>query len=550
VGRRPGSGTHDYVTLNAPNWLVRVVACKEGTVPLAIRYRPSIEFARTRATVERTPWGILVDRGPYLYADADFSVYGDVAEAESNMNAGESISFVVSPTLLETPPRGERIEKLLGITRAFWTEWSEYCRYRGRYSEHVIRSALTLKLLTYSPSGGLVAAPTCSLPEAIGGERNWDYRYCWLRDATFTLYALSALGYSGEAKDFAAYLSHHCGIDPQELQVMYGIECETQLTEHVLDHLEGYRGSRPVRVGNAAHTQTQLDVYGELLDWALLYRELGGRFTPRGRERFQLLANIVSAHWQGPGQGIWEMRSEPRHYVYSRMMCWAAMDRAIKLFGEKDDWKTMRDEIYESILRDGIDPDSGALRQTLSSSGADAALLLAPEIGFPLSDDALRATIRFVERELRQGDYVHRYTCADGIAGSEGAFLICSFWLVQAKLHAGEYDDAKTLYERLISCSNDVGLFSEEVDPNTHQFLGNFPQAFTHLALVLCAIDFDLYEEGGVQALSGTHADRARSHVEATEGWRALWATFKRTGRVMRIFPSRASTMDEALYKT
>lgn len=549
VGRRPDAGTHDYVSLNAPHWLVRIAECTEGTVPVHIRFRPSVDFAWRRSEIKASPDGLGVDDGPYLYTETPFSLDGDKAKADVELKSGNRLSFSVSAEALDHPPTPDLMARLHGITQAFWEEWADYCRYRGPYREEVVRSALVLKLLTYAPTGGLVAAPTTSLPEEIGGERNWDYRYCWLRDATFTLYALSALGYSGEARGFADYMESRCGMEPHHLQIMYGVECETTLTEHNLDHLEGYAGSRPVRVGNDAYTQRQLDVYGELLDWALLYQTLGGRFDRQGQVFLRALADHVAEHWEEPGNGLWEMRTEPRHYVYSRMMCWAALDRAIRLFGRRSDWEHAKEKIRASITEHGINPESGALRQTLEHAGMDAALLLAPQVGFPLSDDTLQATLRAIEKELRRGDYLLRYTSDDGLSGNEGAFLICSFWLVQAKLHAGQFDEARSLFDQLLSCDNDVGLYSEEIDPHNHAFLGNFPQAFTHLALILCASNIELYETKGREALQGTHADRARYTVEATEGWRAIWSAFKQTHRVRRLVSSRSSKLDEALYR-
>ncbi|MEX1028090.1 MAG: glycoside hydrolase family 15 protein [Candidatus Paceibacterota bacterium] len=543
VGRQPGSGVHDYVTLNAPNWLVRIVQCKKGRVAVRVRYRPTVEFGRRTATLAVSPRGVLVDDGPSLYSELNFAVEGDLAKADVLLQEGDKIALTVTDAASDQPPRLEKIERLFNITQAFWQEWTDYCRYDGPYCQEVVRSALALKLLTYAPSGALVAAPTTSLPEEIGGERNWDYRYCWLRDATFTLYALSTLGYSGEARRFADFLQGCCKETRPRIQIMYGIGGETELTETSFEHFEGYRASGPVRIGNGAYSQQQLDVYGEVLDWAFLAQTLGHRFDRQGRQFLRELAGFVAAHWQEPGAGIWEMRGPQRHHVHGKIMCWVAIDRVLRMFGSDSALEQLRAEIEDSIQRQGINAETGSLRQAFGEPGTDAALLLTPLVGFPLSEKTLQATITAVEQTLRRGDYVHRYTGDDGLAGSEGAFLICSFWLVDAKLLAGQADEARELFERLLQCSNDVKLYSEEIDPDTHQFLGNFPQAFTHLALIQVASNFALYESRGLEALRGTHADRARYGVEATSGWRALWAAFKKTGRVGRLWSSRASIL-------
>jgi len=548
VGRCPGSGIHDYVSLNAPCWLVRIIDSLKGNVSVRIRYRPTVDFGRKRATLVPSREGVLTEQGPCLYGTADFSVDGDAAEAEITLGEGQKMALIVTPAPLKRSPSPQQVDRLFSTTRSFWTEWSAYCRYQGPYRDRVLRSALALKLLTYAPSGALVAAPTTSLPEEIGGERNWDYRYCWLRDATFTLYGLSSLGYSGEARRFAEFLQFCCKATRPRVQIMYGIEGEPELTETTLEHFEGYRGSRPVRVGNGAHTQQQLDVYGEVLDWAHLANRLGHRFGRQSREFIREMAGFITAHWQEPGAGIWEMRDQPRHHVHGKIMCWVTIDRVLRMFGDDPLLHRVRDEIHDSILLHGIDEETGALRQAYGESGADAALLLAPLVDFPLPEKTLHATISTIEQTLRSGDYLYRYAGDDGLSGGEGAFLICSFWLVDAKLLAGQVEEARELFERLLQCSNDVGLFSEEIEPRTHEFLGNFPQAFTHLALIQCAANFSLYERRGLDALRGSHADRAGHTVEATSGPRALWAAFKKTGRLGRLWSSRASilSMDSA----
>ena len=544
VGRDPHAGVHDYVSLRAPFWLVRIVEGVSGTNRIRAQYKPTVDFARRKARLVTTPFSIATKEGaPFLKADTEFSVNDDLAEANFEIAAGERRHFIVSTSPLGEIATGAVVEELLAITRAFWEEWSAYCRYQGPYRDIVLRSALALKLLTYAPSGAIVAAPTTSLPEGIGGERNWDYRYCWLRDSSFSLYALAALGYSGEARKFARFLYNSCKATHPRVQIMYGIDGETELTELTLDHLAGYRGSRPVHTGNGAFSQQQIDVYGEVLDWALLHRTLGGSFDAEGAEFLRSMAGYLAEHWQEPDQGIWEMRGPPLHHVYGKIMSWVGIDRVIRMFGSRKDLAEVREKIARTVREKGVSPKDGHLLQAFGQPGTDAVLLLTPALGFPADARTLKATIDAVQRELQQGDYLLRYRSADGLEGEEGAFLICSFWLVDALLMTGRPEEARELYERLLSRANDVGLFAEEIDPKTHEFLGNFPQAFTHLALIINAANLALYEERGADALRGAHADRARYAIEATSGIRALWVMFKKSGRVGRIFSSRASIL-------
>ncbi len=543
VGRRLGAGPHDYVSLNAPGWLVRLVSCEAGEVPVRIRYRPTPGFARRSSELSLRPGRIDCDGGVTLYHDLSFEIRDGVATSEAVLSAGESRHLAVTPSPLATGVESRRLERLLAITRAFWKEWIEYCRYDGPYREAVERSALALKLLTYAPSGAIVAAPTTSLPESLGGTRNWDYRFCWLRDSAFMLYALSALGYSGEARSFSRFLATCCQVRPHALQIMYGVGGETELTEQQLDHLAGYCGSRPVRVGNGAFEQRQIDIYGELLDWALLYRRLGGRLPRAARRFLGALAEAVCAEWREPDHGIWEMRGPRRHHVHGKVMSWVALDRAIALLGPRPDWTRLRQTLAEEIITRGCDPSGRHLVQAYGHDGTDAALLLLPMLGFPLDAELMSRTVTAIESELRHGDYVQRYRGDDGLEGQEGAFLICSFWLVDALLCLDRADEARQLFENLVACANDVGLYSEEIDSETGAFLGNFPQAFTHLALVGSAQHLALFERGGPAALRGSYADRAQRVVTATFGWRALWAAFRASGRVNRLFPSRRSVL-------
>jgi alpha,alpha-trehalase len=543
VGRRPGAGIHDYTSLAAPAVLVRTIEGVGGRVELDLAFRPSVEFARRAARLAATEEVVFADPGPALHADVAFRIHGDTANARMEIAAGEKRHMIVSATRLPATVRSDAVDRLFATTSAFWREWLAYTRYRGPYQEIVQRSALVLKLLTYAPSGAIIAAPTTSLPEEIGGARNWDYRYCWLRDASFTLYALAVLGYSGEAKAFGRFLRQVCRQRPDLVQVMYGIEGEATLHETVLKHLEGYSDSSPVRVGNAAYRQRQIDVYGEILDWAHLTAALGGSFDDEDRSLLHRLAAFAAAHADDPDQGLWETRSEPRHYVHGKLMSWVALDRALRLLGDNREWRSLRDRLGREVLDRGVDPRRGHLVQAYDHPNADAALLLVPMLGFPVDRAMLERTTAAVERELRRGDYVERYRSDDGVPGRHGGFLICSFWLVDAYLALGRRDDARALYERLLVRANDVGLFAEAIEPTSHAFLGNFPQGFTHLALIGNAIHFELCEKYGDAAIVGTHADRARRAVGATFGWRAVWEACKASGRVGRLWSSRRSLM-------
>lgn len=548
LGRRPDAGEHDYVSLNAPFWLVRLLDGVDGGTTVRVQYRPSVEFARVPARLVKTEHGVGVPEGPALFApNVVFSLKDDMAEAEFTVRQGERYFFVVmaEPDADWLLMDNVLIDEAFQTTRAFWQEWALDCHYRGPYQAIVLRSALTLKLLTYAPTGAIVAAPTCSLPEEIGGERNWDYRYCWIRDATFTLYALTVLGYSGEAQRFSNFLYEECkGTDSGKvIQIMYGINGETTLTETLFDHLEGYRKSRPVRTGNAAYDQEQLDAYGEVLAWAYLYQSLGGQFGKREQETLVLLADYIKDHWQEGGQSIWEIRGPPRHYVYGKIMCWVALDHAERMFGARDAWTSAREQILKTIEERGLEPDKHYLRQAFDHPATDASLLLAPLVGFPLGEAVLQATIDRIRQELGHGDFLRRYNRDDYLVGQEGAFLICSFWLVDALLIADRYEEAKALYERLLREANDVGLFSEEIHPDTGEFLGNFPQAFTHLALINNAAHLELFSKKGAAALQGTRVDRIHRVIEVMTGFRAHWTMLKKTGRRGLFRSSSASKL-------
>jgi GH15 family glucan-1,4-alpha-glucosidase len=387
-----------------------------------------------------------------------------------------------------------------------WRSWdAEHDIYEGPHRELVRLSSRVLKGLTYRPTGAIVAAPTCSLPETVGGERNWDYRYAWIRDASLTLEALYIGACSDEAEDFVSFMTSSAGGRAGEgsLQIMYGIGGEHDLSERVLSHLRGWRDSAPVRVGNGAWGQTQLDVYGELLNALHLYRERLGELHPEIQQFAADLADTAARRWTEKDAGMWEMRGEPRHHLSSKVLCWTALDRAIKLapaLGEHakvEAWSAERDRIREAVLTRGWSEKRGAFAQSFDSDELDAAQLLMPILGFlPASDERMKATIDAIADELTEGGLVLRYRNeeglnADGLEGEEGTFVICSFWLVSALAKAGEVDRAQERFDQLVSYANDLGLLAEEIDTEHDEQLGNFPQAFSHIGLITAAYAID-----------------------------------------------------------
>jgi GH15 family glucan-1,4-alpha-glucosidase len=421
---------------------------------------------------------------------------------EFTVNAGETVPFTLTyaPSHLP-PPTAENPLDQLRATEQFWLDWAAKCKVSGPWADAVNRSLITLKALTYARTGGIVAAPTTSLPEHIGGPRNWDYRFCWLRDATLTLLALMNAGYLEEAKAWREWLSRAVAGSPDRLQIMYGIAGERRLTEWEVSWLPGYRKSSPVRIGNAAHTQLQLDVYGELMD-ALHHARLGGLASSKSGWSLQrAVLKHLEGVWPRMDEGIWEVRSGARHFTFSKVMAWVAFDRAIKsaevfnLEGPLDRWRQLRREIHDEVCSRGFDPELGSFVRSYGSRDLDASLLLLPTVGFlPPSDPRVRGTIDAIERKLLVDGLVRRYDTAeseDGLPSDEGIFLACSFWLVDAYVLLGRKDDARRLFERLLTIRNDVGLLSEEYDPRTGRLLGNFPQALSHIALVNSAFNLN-----------------------------------------------------------
>ena len=496
--------------------VVRHARSVRGVTTLAMRCEPAFDFARAHHEAEITTRGA---RFRSVVADLDLDstvplrIDGGAVTADFTLAEGEEALFVLgeSDTAVECTPAFCR--SLLKGTVAYWHAWLSQCTYQGRWREMVHRSALVLKLLTFAPTGAIVAAPTCSLPEEVGGSRNWDYRYTWVRDAAFTVYALLRIGFTEEAASFVEFLASRCherNVDGS-MPVLYSIDGRSPLGEEVLDNLDGYRGSTPVRVGNGAAGQLQLDIYGELMDSVYLYNKHG---TPISYNLWVALRGIVDwvcENWRREDEGIWESRAEPQHWVYSKLMCWVAVDRALRLADKRSfpadhaRWLQVRDEIYEEIMARGWSDKHRSFMQAYDSNTLDASLLVMPLVFFvsprdPKMLDTLAAIIRSPkDGGLVANNLVYRYnrlSTPDGLAGDEGTFNICTFWLVEALTRAGRRDpgqleDARFTFESMLGYANHLGLFSEETS-KSGEALGNFPQAFTHLALISAAFNLDL----------------------------------------------------------
>jgi len=420
--------------------------------------------------------------------------------ASFTVRAGESVPFALTYCASHLPPApAPDIQHALADTEQFWHEWVSKCRRPGRWSPHVIRSLITLRALIYAPTGGIVAAPTTSLPEQLGGNRNWDYRYCWLRDATLTLLAFMNAGYYQEAEAWRQWLLRAVAGSPQQLQIMYGVAGERRLMEWKVPWLPGYEGAAPVRIGNEAHAQLQLDVFGEVMDALHQARQGGLAMLEAGWSvQCELLAHLESA-WERPDYGIWEVRGPPQHFTHSKIMAWVAFDRAIKdaeryrLDGPIERWRELRERIHAQVCERGYDAERNCFVQSYGSKELDASLLLIAELGFlPPQDPRVHGTVRAIESTLLRDGWVLRYDTAstdDGLPPGEGVFLACSFWLANAYAMCDRIDDAQALFERLLALCNDVGLLAEEYDPRAGRQVGNFPQGFSHLSLVSTAFN-------------------------------------------------------------
>ncbi len=420
--------------------------------------------------------------------------------ARFSVGEGERIPFVLTWAPSHVPDPGHAdAEQALAESEAGWREWSAHCQVQGPYRPIVERSLITLKALTYEPTGGIVAAATTSLPEELGGVRNWDYRICWLRDATFTLYSLMSAGFSTEARAWRDWLLRAVAGDPSQIQIMYGLAGERRLPELTLDWLPGYEGSRPVRIGNAASRQLQLDVYGEVMDALHLSRRVGLAHEQASWALQCTLMEYLETIWNEPDEGIWEVRGPRRHFTHSKVMAWVAMDRAVKAIeqfgteGPLDRWRALRDQIHDSVCRHGYDEALGSFVQSYGSKEVDASLLQIPLVGFlPPEDPRVRGTVAAIEKRLLRGGFVDRYETRSGVDGlppGEGAFLPCSFWLADNYVLQGRREEARALFERLVGLANDVGLLSEEYDRGSRRLVGNFPQALSHVSLVNTALN-------------------------------------------------------------
>ncbi|WP_084958263.1 glycoside hydrolase family 15 protein [Thermoactinospora rubra] len=483
--------------------VVRIVEGVSGSVEMATQLRIRFDYGRIVPWVRRSDGHLQAIGGPdsvWLHSPVPLTG-GDYAHrATFTVEAGQRLPFLFTWHPSHEPmPKLISCEDQLRETEAMWAEWVAHCTYKGPWREAVIRSLITLKALTYDPTGGIVAAATTSLPEDLGGVRNWDYRYCWLRDATLTLDALIGSGYLAEAEAWRRWLLRAIAGRPQDLQIMYGVAGERRLPEMQLDWLPGYEGSRPVRIGNAAVNQLQLDVYGEVMNCLYSARTSGLAADERAWSIQRELLAYVEEHWDEPDEGLWEVRGPRRHFTHSKVMCWVAVDRAIKYVenfgrvGPLDRWRALRERIHQEICDKGFDTVRGTFTQSYGSSELDAALLLIPLVGFlPIDDPRVTGTVAAIERELMSDGFVLRYPVArdndvDGLPGGEGAFLACSFWLAEVMAMQGRKDEACELFERLLALRNDVGLLAEEYDPRYGRLVGNFPQAFSHVPLIHAA---------------------------------------------------------------
>ncbi len=492
--------------------VLRIVEGRRGMVRFRMEFRPKFDYGSA------TPWvrpegedGVVAVCGPEtLHLKSPVPLAGDdwTAVAEFEVAEGEKRPFILTwhPSHL---PIQEPIEPFSAIesTVAWWEEWAGRCEYQGRYRKAVIRSLITLKALTYQPTGGMVAAPTTSLPEEIGGVRNWDYRYCWLRDATFALTAMIQSGYREEADAWRQWLIRAVAGKGDEAHIMYGLAGERRLPEVELPWLPGYEGSKPVRIGNGAYDQFQLDIYGEVMASLHLARHHGLCDKGDGwRVERELMARLEKV-WPEPDEGIWEVRGGARHFTHSKLMAWLAFDRAVKdadefgLDGPIERWRVLRDRLHAEICERSFQKDRNAFTQSYDSDDLDPSVLVMMEVGFlPPDDPRLVATVEAVERELMKGDFVERYRTdsgIDGLEGGEGTFLLCTFWLADNYVLMGRIDDARRIFEGALAVCNDVGLLSEEYDVEGRRQLGNFPQAFSHLGLVNTAWHLDRAEREG-----------------------------------------------------
>jgi GH15 family glucan-1,4-alpha-glucosidase len=482
---------------NEPD-LVRMVVGQRGRVPMRMELCIRFDYGSIVPWVRRTERGIRAVAGPdTLLVNSPIPMHGEdfATVAEFTVEEGQRIPFTLMwhPSYESAPPPVEA-EPTIDEATNWWRQWSSHCTTEGPWREQVLRSLITLKALTYAPTGGIVAAATTSLPEQIGGVRNWDYRFCWVRDATFTLYALIVGGYTAEADAWQRWLLRAVAGNASQINIMYGLAGERRLTELELDWLPGYENSAPVRIGNAAHSQFQLDVFGELMDAMHVARRAGLKTDENAWRLECSLMQSLSTLWRQPDEGIWEMRGPRRHFTHSKVMAWVAVDRVIKgieqfgLEGPLEDWRRLRTEIHEEVCRAGFDTQQNSFVQYYGGKSLDASLLMIPLVGFLHADDPrMLGTVEAIQRQLMKDGFVQRYPThpdVDGLPPGEGAFLACTFWLADNLVLQGRRDEALVIFERLLGLANDVGLLAEEYDPHLGRLVGNFPQAFSHVGLI------------------------------------------------------------------
>jgi GH15 family glucan-1,4-alpha-glucosidase len=503
-----GSGTVkliDYMMLRQEKpELLRQVICARGQVRMKLELVIRFDYGSIVPWVRRTDSGISAIAGPdMIRMRSDVPLRGENmrTESEFTLSEGQKVSFNLSwyPSNEQEPPELD-IETAIQKTEEWWREWSDRCSYQGPWRDAVLRSLITLKGLTFLPTGGIVAAPTTSLPELIGGVRNWDYRFCWVRDATLTLQSLLQAGYLDEARDWREWLLRAVAGSPSELNILYGIRGERRLTELELPWLQGYEKSVPVRTGNAAYTQYQLDIFGEVANTLFQAREAGLGPAKHARHEVAIaMLEFLETGWERPDEGIWEVRGPRRHFVHSKMMAWVAVDRLIRsaelgrFTVDVVRWKKLREAIHNQVCREGFDPEINSFVQYYGGKYLDASILMMPLVGFlPAQDPRVVGTVEAIEKQLVRDGFVDRYTqdpAVDGIPHGEGTFLACSFWLADNYELQGRHQDAVRMFERLLDIRNDVGLLAEEYDPEGKRQLGNFPQAFSHVGLVNTAFN-------------------------------------------------------------
>ncbi|MCR4330721.1 MAG: glycoside hydrolase family 15 protein [Patescibacteria group bacterium] len=493
----------------------RKVVCVKGTCTMQVVFDPQLDYGRQKTHLSLIDGGVLVTNGKkrgVLAAKVPFTIMDGRAVATVSLRKGESHFFIFRYNTHEITVRRndtDHHEAELREVQRYWHNWTRKCDLAvcptsKRWHKAITRSALLLKILFFEPIGTIAAAPTTSLPESMGGIRNWDYRFTWIRDSVFTLHAFFRMGHVEEAEKYFNWLMHECygaSKKPEDLRIVYGLHSESKLDEEILPHLAGYKNSKPVRIGNAAYDQKQWDIYGSILDTAWQFHQLEKSYviTPEIWVLLRSLANYVTKIWKEPDEGLWEVRGGKSHFVYSKVMCWVALDRAIKLAeaydfnGEIELWRREKNEIHAAVMKQGWSEKEHSFVQSFGSEDLDASVLRMPVVGFiDGQDPRMLSTLKQIKKELLTDDgFVYRYTAQDGLPGTEGAFLLASFWLVDAMILAGETKEARILFENVVTSANHVGLLPEEINPVTKEFLGNFPQAYTHIGLINSAFNLE-----------------------------------------------------------